>query len=356
MGLARRGADIRSTFLSLRLLYSHGRPRLLPRKRKKPNPRNHRCLSSRELSCYDADFCRSSYPSLWTSSASYTPSVCQPRPSMTASSTLPSISRLPVLRTGSTTVLSTTASFTVTFSQPTTLETTSSRNNGDISKAPPSSSSSYSSMSSLPPTTNSVPTSVVTVEVSSSGDDNNNNNGQSYPLGLILGIVTGFSILILVMGIMFLILWRNRHHVRPSSRDEANEALVMSRRKRKKGPRAAAAAEPCPLSKVSVDSDSTGSEDAERPLPTPPSSRRGGVSKQAANDERREGRNDAHMRCQPASIGTSVVPVRSSRDFDAAGDRTGKPPHRGHMRSIFGKNKGKTRRKKECSLTLPLVE
>lgn len=35
-------------------------------------------------------------------------------------------------------------------------------------------------------------------------------NSQSFPIGLIAGIVTGFSILMLVMGLMFAILWRNK--------------------------------------------------------------------------------------------------------------------------------------------------
>ncbi|KAJ4405056.1 hypothetical protein N0V82_010377 [Gnomoniopsis sp. IMI 355080] len=45
---------------------------------------------------------------------------------------------------------------------------------------------------------------------SDDGNSNNNNNNQSYPIGLIAGIVTGFAILMLVMGVLFIVLWRHK--------------------------------------------------------------------------------------------------------------------------------------------------
>lgn len=57
----------------------------------------------------------------------------------------------------------------------------------------------------------------------------NSDNSQSYPIGLIAGVVTGFSILMLVMGVLFVVLWRNKRN--KGSRD--SEASQM------RGPRAA---------------------------------------------------------------------------------------------------------------------
>lgn len=56
---------------------------------------------------------------------------------------------------------------------------------------------------------------------------NNSINNNSYPMGLITAIVTGFSILILVMGIMFCVLWRHKR-IKVVGDDEVAE--IRSRR------------------------------------------------------------------------------------------------------------------------------
>ncbi|KAJ4396892.1 hypothetical protein N0V93_001114 [Gnomoniopsis smithogilvyi] len=81
-----------------------------------------------------------------------------------------------------------------------------------------------SSFSSAMPSNNSINAN------SGNSNSNSNNNNQSYPIGLIAGIITGFSILMLVMGVLFVVLWR---HKRVIKADSDNEALHM------RGPRSA---------------------------------------------------------------------------------------------------------------------
>lgn len=255
-------------------------------------------------------------------------------PSMATTSTLSSISLPPTVRDTSTTVPLATTSFTITISRPSAPGTPSSKSH--TAEA----SSSSSSPTPNAPATNAAPASVVTVEVASNGGGGNNNNGQSYPLGLILGIVTGFSILVLVMGIMFLILWRSKSL---ATRNHDNE--FRSIRKRRKWPSfAAGGANAHLLRKGSVDSTAT-EGDAEAALPAPPAPRRkvskpprGGGRGDARRRRDREAKNSA--RPWPTSVGTSMVPVQSPRDCDAAGaarvffvqdcdgDNDGEPSHR----------------------------
>lgn len=227
---------------------------------------------------------------------------------MTTPSILSSISLLTSTRTGSSSASepSTTASFTLTISESATLGTISSKSNSDTSGA----TSSSTPTSTASPTITTAQASVVTVEVAS--DHGNDNDAQSYPIGLILGIVTGFCILIVVMGVMFLILWRHRQHHRG---DEGNELLSMHKKKKWLKSRAGEAGKSRPLRKMSVDSNA--SEEGEAPLSLSPSPRR--ISKQQPGSNRisrREARNGANMRGWPLNVGTSVVPMLSPRDPD----------------------------------------
>lgn len=68
---------------------------------------------------------------------------------------------------------------------------------------------------SPPPAQSTSPTSAAIVNIGT-------NDGQTFPISMVVGVVTGFSILILVMGVMFCLLWRNRR-IRVVDDDEAME-------------------------------------------------------------------------------------------------------------------------------------
>lgn len=87
--------------------------------------------------------------------------------------------------------------------------------------------SSTAASSSLAPSSLAPSPSPITSTNANNG--NGSSDSQSYPIGLIAGVVTGFSILMLVMGVLFVVLWRNKRS--KGSRD--SEASQM------RGPRAA---------------------------------------------------------------------------------------------------------------------